>query len=354
MTHRIGVISNSFARLVRKNPSTNSKLQSLLSNRGLFRVTQNTAQLAEALLHFREQGVTCVGIVGGDGSINLVLTELLKLHSPQSLPVILLLGGGTANVLALNLGLNSNPIKVMSDFLNVNATSPNKLRSVTIPSLNINGHTGFLFANGIASRFLDLFYRNKGNTADAALLLARAALESAVPISPLIPDTGKFNSLSMATPMTLSASERVNAWASAHPNITTVFVSSLKYMGFGIPLFHNLDGIHAELFATSLEKQALAWQLARLFFHRPLEHPHSVQELVTEVKVVTSPHELYTIDGELFDAPKEGVIIKTGQAFTFVTPYEDDNGAQTALHHRRHWLERFNARPLRRRKHSVP
>ncbi|MEI6527689.1 MAG: diacylglycerol kinase family protein, partial [Planctomycetota bacterium] len=75
------------------------------------------AQLAEALHDFREQGVTCVGIVGGDGSINLVLAELLKLHSPQSLPSILVLGGGTANVLALNLGLNSNPIKVMSDFL---------------------------------------------------------------------------------------------------------------------------------------------------------------------------------------------------------------------------------------------
>jgi hypothetical protein len=354
MLYRIGVISNPFARLVRKNPSANNELQSLLSNRGLFRVTQTTAQLAEALRDFREQGVTCLGIVGGDGSINLVLAELLKLHCPRSLPSILVLGGGTANVLALNLGLNSNPIKVMSDFLNVNATCPNNFRHVTIPSLNINGHTGFLFANGIASRFLELFYRNKGNAADAALLLARAALHSAVPKSPLIHDAQKFNALGVATPMTISASERVNTWANSHPNVTTVFVSSLKYMGFGIPLFHNLNGINAELFATSLEKRALAWQLARMFFHRPIVHTHSVNDLVSEVKVVTSSHEPYTIDGELFDAPKEGVIIKIGQPFNFVTPYEENNGAQTALHHRRHWLKRFDARPLRRRKHSLP
>jgi hypothetical protein len=355
MSHRIGIISNPYARLVRKNPNANRELQSLLSGKGLFSVTRTPEEVAETLHNFKKQGVGCVGIVGGDGSINLILTELLKLHSPESLPNILVLGGGTANVLALNLGLNHSPTKVMSDFLDVNGTAPNRLTPISIPSLQVDGRTGFLFANGVAARFLDLFYQNKGSTTDAAFLLARAALQNAV-ANPKIQsaEAQQLASLAKATPMALAASPKIEEWAQKNPRLSCVFVSTLKFMGFGVPLFHQLDGIRAELFATSLENQALVWQLTRAFFHRPLQHPSIIHDLVSDVKVTTSPHDRYTIDGELFDAQKESVMIKTGQKFTFHTPYGESNGAQTALHHRRHWLERLGAGALRRRNYPLP
>jgi diacylglycerol kinase family enzyme len=347
--HRFGVISNPYARTCRKNPGFNEKLGQLIGNKGLFRVTQSTAEIAAVLQDFKTHNVTCVGIVGGDGSINLVLAELLKIYSEESLPSILVLGGGTANVLAINLGLPSRPLKVMSDFLNVNSQTPATFHTTLIPSLRINDRVGFLFANGMAARFLELFYKKKGSAKDAALLLVKAIAQAASPKTPVGGGNGEIAKLGKASPMTLSGAPEIVSWSKTHPKVTTVFVSTLRNMALSIPVFLQLDGKRAEFLATSLENQKLAAILTKLILRLPVSNPNLFQGLVSRVKISASLGEPYTIDGELFDAPKEGVIIEIGPKFKFLTTLQEPRGEQNEVDNRRHWFERFSTRSFRGR-----
>jgi diacylglycerol kinase family enzyme len=341
--HQFGVISNPYARTCRKNPDFNNKLGSLIGKKGLFRITQSTTEIAEVLKEFKARNVSCVGIVGGDGSINLVLAELLKLYSQESLPSILVLGGGTANVLSINLGLPSNPLKVMSDFLHVNSQNSGAFKNTAIPSLRINEHVGFLFANGAAARFLSLFYKKKGSAKDAGLLLFKALAHAATPKTLVKAASPELNNLAKATPMRLSGNRAVEAWSKEHPNVTTAFVSTLKSMALGIPVFHALDGKNAEFLATSLENQGLAQLLGKILLRRPVAHSGLLQCLVERVRISTPHSEPYTIDGELFDAPKEGVIIEIGPTFQFITTSREPRASENEVHNRRHWTQLLGA-----------
>ena len=351
--HRFGVISNPYTRHCRKYPSTNDELRSLIGSKGLFRVTQSTSEIASVLKEFKTHKVTCVGIVGGDGSINLVLAELLKLYPEESLPNILVLGGGTANVLAINLGLPSKPLKVMSDFLNVNSQSPDALKITTIPSLRINNRIGFLFANGMAAKFLQLFYKKKGSVRDAGMLLAKTALHAATPKFISQNNKSKASHVMDPSPMSISGTHEITAWSKKHPDVTTIFVSTLKNMALSIPVFLKLDGNHAEFFATSAQNKQLTSHLARIVLRRPVSHANVVQCLVIKVKIDTVAGEPYTIDGELFDAPKEGVIIEVGPKFRFLSTTREARDPENKVHHRRNWLERFGAGRVRGRLGSL-
>ncbi len=352
--HRFGVISNPYARICRKNPGFNDQLGKLIGNKGLFRVSQSTAEIAAVVQDFKTHNVTCIGIVGGDGSINLVLAELLKIYPEESLPSILVLGGGTANVLAINLGLPSKPLKVMSDFLDVNSRATATFHTTLIPSLRINSRVGFLFANGMAARFLELFYKKKGSAKDAALLLFRAIAQATTPKTPFGTQGNELAGLGKASPMALSGSPEILSWSKTNPHVTTVFVSTLRSMALSIPVFLTLDGKHAEFLATSLEGQKLAAILTKLILRIPVSNENLFQSLVSRVKINASPGEPYTIDGELFDAPKEGVIIEIGPKIKFLTTLREPRGEQNEVDNRRHWFERFSTRSFRGGFGSLP
>lgn len=80
--------------------------------------TRSAEDVLQALADLAEREVDLLMIYGGDGTLQHVLTELLK-HRPfgDRLPMIAPLRGGSTNMTALDLGAHRNPIKGVAGVL---------------------------------------------------------------------------------------------------------------------------------------------------------------------------------------------------------------------------------------------
>ena len=80
--------------------------------------TESAEDVPQALADLADREVELLMIYGGDGTLQHVLTELLKRRTfGESLPMIAPLRGGSTNMTALDLGAHRNPIKGVADVL---------------------------------------------------------------------------------------------------------------------------------------------------------------------------------------------------------------------------------------------
>jgi diacylglycerol kinase family enzyme len=113
---RVGVISNPMSGANRKGMGPVEKALAGYSQVPHY-IVQTPADIKLALNRFAEQQVDILAVNGGDGTVHAVLTDLFN-HSPfASLPLLALLPGGTANMLAKDLGLKGSLEKTMRRLL---------------------------------------------------------------------------------------------------------------------------------------------------------------------------------------------------------------------------------------------
>jgi hypothetical protein len=101
----IGLITNPHSRRNRKRLT---RVGAIVANHPniLHQVTEQPAQIADALRGFAARGVQVLAINGGDGTTAQVFTALLGEAAFERLPAIILLPGGTTNVNANDVGLH--------------------------------------------------------------------------------------------------------------------------------------------------------------------------------------------------------------------------------------------------------
>ncbi len=113
---KVGVLSNPLSGANRKGLGPVEKVLAGYSQ-VLHHKVQTSADMRLALTRFAEQQVDILAVNGGDGTVHAVLTDLFN-HSPfASLPLLALLPGGTANMLAKDLGLKGSLEKAMHRLL---------------------------------------------------------------------------------------------------------------------------------------------------------------------------------------------------------------------------------------------
>ena len=79
-------------------------------------ITDNTAQIPSALKALAAQGVGVLAINGGDGTCSAILGELLESNIFETLPLIAVLPGGTANMNAGDIGIGGSLTKATDQF----------------------------------------------------------------------------------------------------------------------------------------------------------------------------------------------------------------------------------------------
>ncbi|MCI0454134.1 MAG: hypothetical protein L0Y68_03965 [Candidatus Dadabacteria bacterium] len=107
----IGVIFNPFADINKKKTGEHlNSIKSILGEQALVRITTNTEEIPVALKEFYKEGIKILGISGGDGTIDHVLSSYINLFGSDDLPVIVPLKGGTMNMLMGEVGLKQDQI----------------------------------------------------------------------------------------------------------------------------------------------------------------------------------------------------------------------------------------------------
>lgn len=106
------------------------------------------------------EGVTTVGVVGGDGTASATLTAVSQAWGDKPLPRIALLRGGSMNTVANSLGTGKGSALALLDRLLLVLRSPGLQRTRFRPVLRVGGERlGFLFGTGVWYGYLAETYR---------------------------------------------------------------------------------------------------------------------------------------------------------------------------------------------------
>lgn len=321
---RLGIISNPFAKLIKCRPDYNTKLWYALKNYGQFEITRNLNELRAVCLEFAERNINLVGILGGDGSIGLVLSYLKQAYGTKPLPKILILKGGTINFLAANLGITDSPLATLTQVLTF-IKQNRSFSEVSIPTLQIDNHIGFLFANGIAATFLEDFYRNKTNSIGAICKLSSYFMDGIF--------AGKINGNFVknisAHPMSIQLSyENDFAHEPKKNPYYVVFASTVPKMPFGLSFFKKIarGETQAEMIAFEQKRKSPMQIAFQILMNRHIEKIEGAQSLAfTTATIHCKNQALYSLDGELFHTQNDEIKIESGPEFTFCRPFTCPN-----------------------------
>lgn len=314
----LGIISNPYAKINKRDPEHNTLLWYILGNRGQFEITNSLGDLSRVCEEFCARGLDTVGIVGGDGTISLTLSAIAKAYPADKLPRILVLRGGTVNVLASNLGIFGNPKDVFADALEAYHT-PDGLAQMSLQTLSVNGRLGFIFADGVAARFLSEFYKNKSSTLGAGLFLGRVIADGALAghmggAYKKLYRTERLRIDSMPTP-----------WPFANPtNAAIIAASTIPKMPFGIKFFRNLDThkSEAELVVVHANERELPFRVMKtLLLQGKIDEKFAQTHLFSEVTLIPEGQIEYSLDGDLLEPTDQPIHICLGPRFVFCSPY---------------------------------
>lgn len=319
MTDRLGVIVNPRAGPQRKS-STSKDVVEVANATGLRVVCPASIEALESGLEkFRDQGVQVVAVAGGDGTISTVLTSILQLYPTGELPVVAILGGGTMNVLASNLGCRRPPavaLRRLVEQLSAGKTS----KKISLRPLLVNGRAGFVFANIAAVRFLERFYAEGPSRRRALKHFGELALRHFTGV-------GSTHIEELFEPERL----RVDAWfkgdqkvASAfnQSDFTAILAATVPRLPFRMHAFLGLTmgGDCARLVMLEPQSSRMALLKTGLSLIAPIRaFRRMLRECDFDRASIASHVALrYTVDGEILSAMDGQVRLALGPSIIFI------------------------------------
>lgn len=123
-------------------------------------VTESREQLPNALARFAEQDVRVLAVNGGDGSLQRVVTEILRRPTFDRLPAIAPLSGGRTNMSAADIGSAKTPTAGLTALLRAWRSNALAERMVERPVLRLDAgpdlgeQYGLFFGSGVIQRAL--------------------------------------------------------------------------------------------------------------------------------------------------------------------------------------------------------
>ena len=174
-----GVIVNARARRAGHDPRLAQRLLRHLPEE-FVHFTYNADDLAHALSTLRELAIEDLVLVGGDGTIGGTLTPLVEKWGDEPLPRIAVVAGGTVNTIAHSLGAHAAADQVVERILAERPPREESVRClVRVEPAQGPTRAGLIFGNGVAARWLELYYQGEdlGPVAAGALVF-RIALSA--------------------------------------------------------------------------------------------------------------------------------------------------------------------------------
>ena len=160
----VGIINNLNAKKNRKKNLNSKILQPVIEGLGEVRDTRTFEEMEVALEEFKKRGVKILGVSGGDGTAQRVITAWIRKFGEESLPKILLLAGGATDAVIHAIGQKLKcPRQTLKDFVEEVSQKSIIVKKMKLLKVEIDDAVeyGVSFANGIIYK-LEKKYEDDG------------------------------------------------------------------------------------------------------------------------------------------------------------------------------------------------
>ncbi|MFK7823368.1 MAG: diacylglycerol kinase family protein [Oligoflexales bacterium] len=305
----IGIIANPHSKLNKRNPRRQHLLSYIAGEKGRLEVTNNLDELRKVAQDFRHRAIKILAINGGDGTISRTITAFIDAYQEEPLPKIALLGGGTMNMLADNLGIKGSPEENLFRLIEQHSLLEEE-NVFPLNTIKIGSDYGFLFADGTSARFLDEFYKNKTSALGSASLVIKAAVSALV-------NGSLFRKIVKGDMVSITPINQENIRVLS----LSVLVSSVPKIPHGIQMFPEVsqgdEGFNVLCITLKVE------EVIRKFFQTLLFKPY--REGYGKIRFRSSGLQIkhensmpYTLDGELFSADSGMIKLEKGPEIQFL------------------------------------
>lgn len=315
--NKIGIIINPYAKINKNNIVFINRFKELFQAKALIKITHSIEDIKGVATEFLANQIDILAINGGDGTISKTLNVFYEQYRKHKLafPKIALLKGGTINVLATNLKIKAhNPITIFNQLLQqINFYQPLKVKRYT--SLIIENNLGFLFADGVAFNFLNIFYRNKTNAIGSIILFINTIGSYLV----------KGN---LASQILTSQAYEVypKPYSKIYKNSMMLCISTLDKFPFGIPIFPSNSSNNVNKLKMSLifiQPKLLLFKIPMILINnREGEYAGKIylncDEILINIEKLQKCFYNYSLDGDLYQTTAKQILIRKGPEFDFI------------------------------------
>jgi len=303
----IGIILNPHSRSNRKNPERITRLGFIVGDKGACKQTQDLKDLPEIVHEFKERKIDILGISGGDGTNHCTLTTFINEYKDTPLPKVAFLRGGTMNAIANALDIHGSPEQILSNLI-LKYHEDQPFDTTEVDLLNVNGKYGFIFGNGLLSRFIDVFYKNKGGPFSAFSLLSKVIFGS------------YFN-----TRFTCDLAERFDAevlidgepWR--FKNFTFMDAGTMDHFSFGVrPLYRarSKPGFF-QMMGFSGSPRDIVNSFPRILLRKPQKSKYYEDTMGQRAEIKLEKPQAYMVDGDMQPA-SDHIILEAGPRLTVI------------------------------------
>jgi diacylglycerol kinase family enzyme len=307
---KIGIITNPHSKLNKRNPERQRLLAYIAGDQGRLEITNSLEDLDRAAAEFCKQGVGIVAINGGDGTISRTISALIHAYDKKPLPRLMILKGGTINVLATNLGIIDRPELTLYKLIEAQADGTD-LQTVKFRTLKIGNMYGFLFGNGVVANYLKEFYKNKTGASGAVYLIIKLCLY-------YLFNRSKFSKIVHSQKYEIKSFED-----SEYRPIESVAImaSTVEKMPLGARMFPQAKTYpnKFQAFILNMKSQELVWKLPLIMLkNKEGQFLGKLNFCTSGLEIKSSAPQLYTLDGELLETEGNALRVELGPELSFI------------------------------------
>ncbi|MBI4366572.1 MAG: sphingosine kinase [Deltaproteobacteria bacterium] len=286
----IGIILNPHSSSNRRNPERIRRLAFIVGDKGSCHATQDVLDVPQIAREFQARGIDILGISGGDGTIHHTISTFIEVYGDRPVPMIALLRGGTMNNVANAVGVRGMPESILSNLI-VKYHEGAAFRQTEVHTLCINGKHGFLFGNGLATRFIEEYIRcGEGGALKAGWLMARSILGCLLHHPFILRMARRFD-----------AKVTVDGVEWPFKNYVVLDAGTVEPFGLGFKPFYRArerEG-HFHMIGFSMTPRRIVATLFPIWLGRPTGSEHYLEDLAREVVIETPEPQAYMVDGEI-------------------------------------------------------
>lgn len=157
---KIGVIINPNAKKFRTGKASIQKYMDYNSEFVIISTPKNIDELKNVAKQYKSNNIDYICIGGGDGTIHIVLSELINVYQPDAVPPVLILKEGTMNNIARSIKLKGRGPELLKRL--IQGVEKNKIiKTDARYTISIYDKYCFLFGTGLVTNFLNKVYSGK-------------------------------------------------------------------------------------------------------------------------------------------------------------------------------------------------